>query len=102
MKNTTSSWLKLFKKNNIPSGPINDLNQVFNDEYTIERNMVRYINRGDKQSIPSVANPVNFSNYEVKYDRAPPSLGEHTEEILNECLGYTSDQIKELRDKEII
>lgn len=102
LKDTTSSWLKLFKKNNIPSGPINDLNQVFNDEYTIERNMVRYINRGDKQSIPSVANPVNFSNYEVKYDRAPPSLGEHTEEILYEYLGYTSDQIKELRDKEII
>jgi crotonobetainyl-CoA:carnitine CoA-transferase CaiB-like acyl-CoA transferase len=102
IKHTTQYWLQLFNKNNIPCGPINNLEQVFNDEYTIERDMVRHINRHDYQSIPSVANPVKFSNYNITYDKAPPSLGEHTNKILAENLSYTAEQIKELRDKEII
>ena len=102
IKHTTQYWLQLFNKNNIPCGPINNLEQVFNDEYTIERDMVRHINRHDYQSIPSVANPVKFSNYNITYDKAPPSLGEHTNKILTENLSYTAEQIKELRDKEII
>jgi len=49
-----------------------------------------------------VANPVEFMSTPVCYDRAPPLLGEHTEEVLREWLGYSAQRIDVLRDDAVI
>jgi crotonobetainyl-CoA:carnitine CoA-transferase CaiB-like acyl-CoA transferase len=47
--------------------------------------------------VPTVANPIDLSGTPVQYNQAPPLLGEHTDEVLREWLGYSAERIEELR-----
>jgi len=49
-----------------------------------------------------VSNPVDFTSTPVRYERAPPLLGEHTNEVLQDWLGYSDAQIEALRQSEVI
>jgi crotonobetainyl-CoA:carnitine CoA-transferase CaiB-like acyl-CoA transferase len=49
-----------------------------------------------------VANPIKFSATPIAHDRAPPLLGEHTEEVLRAVLGLETRQIEELRSSHAI
>ena len=66
------------------------------------RNIVRHSITSTNQKVPTVANPVTFSGYEIQYNRAPPMLSEHTNEILQDDLGYSDCDIEKLRAKNII
>ena len=52
--------------------------------------------------VPTVANPVELGGTPVQYERVPPVLGEHTEEVLHEWLGYSAERIDELRNDSAI
>ncbi len=92
-----SHWLGEMRSRNVPVGPINDIGQVFDSPYAKERRLVRELRNSSATMVPSVANPVDFSSTPVRYDKAPPLLGEHTEEVLKEWLGYPDEVIRELR-----
>jgi crotonobetainyl-CoA:carnitine CoA-transferase CaiB-like acyl-CoA transferase len=47
-------------------------------------------------TMPVTASPLRFSDTPVQYDRPPPLLGQHTQEILREVLGLTDEQIAAL------
>ncbi len=94
---TTAAWLGKLSDCGVPAGPINDLREVLTDAHAQERNLVRTLTDGAGDAVPTVANPVNFGNTPVSYRRAPPSLGEHTEEVLRDWLGYSADMIDTLR-----
>ena len=83
---SASYWLTLFEKQSIPCGPINDIAEVFNSEYAKEQNLVRYGKNKHNKEIPTVANPIRFSDYDTQYDNAAPALGEHTDLILKKLL----------------
>lgn len=102
LQQTTSHWLSMFASNGVPAGPINTIRDVFSEPYARERELVRQLVNSAGQDVPSVANPVDFSATEVSYRRAPPLLGEHTEEVLREWLGYSDEAIAELREKSAI
>ena len=93
----TAHWLGEFGHHGIPSGPINDIGQVLSDEFASERGLVRRAPNAAGDTVPLVANPVRFSETPVTRDRAPPLLGEHTDEVLGEWLGYSAEQIGALR-----
>jgi len=101
-KENTQYWLYLLKTKGIPCGPINNIHEVFEDSYTKERDILKHIITSAGDKIPTVANPVSFSNYDIHYDKAPPLLGEHTDEILREILDLSASDIDKLRDKNII
>ncbi|MEN0653776.1 MULTISPECIES: CaiB/BaiF CoA transferase family protein [Hyphobacterium] len=61
----------------IPAGPIHDVGEVFSDPQTVARGM-----RIDPEGVPGVRSPLKFSESGLKLDRASPSHGEHTDEIL--------------------
>ncbi len=98
----TADWLRVFRDKDIPAGPINDIGEVLDNAFAAERELVQTIENSRGIAIPSVANPVDFSATPVCYARPAPSLGEHTDEVLREWLGYPDELIAELRDNEAI
>jgi len=93
----SSTWLEKLGVRGVPVGPINTIEDVFGEDYALERNLVRRLSRTDVGDIPTVANPVRFSGTPVSYRFAPPRLGEHTTDILTSELGFTAEQVDALR-----
>jgi len=99
---TTDEWLVELAKAAVPAGPINSIDQVFSEPYAEEKGLVQQVRHLKAGNIPTVANPVSFSQDPVQYRLAPPMLGQHTEEILSTELGFTPGEIKDLRDDGVI
>lgn len=93
---TTAEWLEALAGCGVPAGPINDLQEVLSGDYARERRLIRQLVNCRGQEIPAVANPVVFGDTPVQYAQVPPSLGEHTDEVLREWLGYSDELIAEL------
>lgn len=99
---TTQEWLDAFSAGGVPAGPINDIGDVLSNAHARERELVRRIENGAGESVPVVSNPVDFRDTPVCYRRAPPLLGEHTDEVLQEWLGYSAEMIAVLRKEDAI
>ena len=99
---TTAHWLASLAECGVPCGPINDIGEVLGGEYALERNTVRKLRNAAGDEVPTVANPVNLEETPVAYDRAPPLLGEHTEEVLREWLGYSDQRLEALQESSAI
>lgn len=93
----TTDWLEILLSHGVPAGPVNDIEEVLTNSYAREKSLVRQIRNGNDVDVPSVANPVSFSDTPVCYEKAPPLLGEHTVEVLKERLGYSDAKINILR-----
>lgn len=101
-KEGTDAWLRKFKEANVPAGPVNDIEEVLTNEHAGERALVGSIRNSQGVDVPTVANPVDFAATPVDYERAPPLLGEHTDEVLRDWLGYSPDQIRQLRENGVV
>ena len=99
---TTKHWLQIFAGSGVPVGPINSIADVLSDQYAEERNLVRTMQHPVTDALPTVSNPVQFSNTSVSYRCAPPLLGQHSEEVLAEWLNYSKEQIEILASSEAI
>jgi crotonobetainyl-CoA:carnitine CoA-transferase CaiB-like acyl-CoA transferase len=84
---TTGEWVALMEGAGVPCGPINTLDKVFDDPQVQARGLRIEMPHPTAGSVPLVANPIRMSATPVAYDRAPPLLGEHTEEVLADWLG---------------
>jgi crotonobetainyl-CoA:carnitine CoA-transferase CaiB-like acyl-CoA transferase len=97
-------WLKELEAHNIGCGPINNLEQVFNDQQVIAREMVHKmrhsVNGGTTARL--LASPIKMSKTPVTYRHAPPLLGEHTVEVLSDILGLDDSEIEKLCDLGIL
>ena len=93
---STADWLEVFAGVGVPAGPINSVEDVFSEPYAAERALVQPVQHAVAGEVPTVANPVRFSSTPVGYRRAPPTLGEHTTDVLAEELGMNSDDIRKL------
>lgn len=67
----------------VPCGPVNTIDQVFEEPQAVQRGLVVEQTRGDLDGVvKTVASPIRLSRTPVVYDRPPPALGEHTDEVL--------------------
>jgi crotonobetainyl-CoA:carnitine CoA-transferase CaiB-like acyl-CoA transferase len=99
---TTEYWVDLLHDKAVPCGPIKNIKEVFEDEHVAARNLIRKTEHSTAGEIPIVASPINLSETPASYDRPPPLLGEHTDEVLKEHLGLDAEAISELRSKGIL
>jgi len=74
----------------VPCSPINTVPEVFAEPQVQHRKMLRKLPHPTAGEVPQVVSPLNFTNEPLAFDRAPPLLGEHTNEILRE-LGLPSN-----------
>ena len=96
-----SDWLAALEAARVPCGAINDLAEVFADPQVAERGMTVDVPHPLAGSVPLVASPMKLSATPVQYRRAPPLLGEHTDEVLRE-FGLTKEQCAALREQGVI
>lgn len=99
---TAKEWVDMLNDAGVPIGPLYDMKQVFEDEQVLHRKVLRQLHHPQLGDLPSLSNPLNFSETPVEYNRPPPLKGEHTDEILREVLGFDDDKIRELREKGVV
>ena len=85
-------------KAGVPCGPIHTIDQVLNHPQVLAREMMIEIEHPNIPNLKVPGFPVKLSETPSAVRHAPPLLGEHTNEVLTE-LGYTSDQIENLKNK---
>jgi len=95
------SWLSLLEAAKVPCGPINDLTDVFADPQVLARAMTTRVEHPLSGSLELVASPIKLSATPVKIERAPPLLGQHTDEVLQD-LGLSTDDRVRLRAAGVI
>jgi glutaryl-CoA transferase len=99
---TTRQWLEALEPAGVPVGPINNLAQVFEDPQVRARGMKVEAPHPLAGKVPMVASPMKLSATPVEHRTAPPTLGQHTDEILTALLGFTEQQIALLREQGVV
>ena len=101
-----ADWLAALEAAKVPCGAINNLAEVFADPQIQARGMVTHWQHPLKSDVPLVASPLQLSATPVRLPGngglAPPLLGEHTDEVLREILGYSGEKLLELKTAGII
>ncbi|WP_404385230.1 CaiB/BaiF CoA transferase family protein [Caenispirillum salinarum] len=98
---SSGDWLNALEAEGVPCGPINTLDQVFADPQVVHRGMKVSVPHPLAGHVDLVASPMRFSGTPVDYDRAPPTLGQDTDAVL-EALGVDEARRSDLREKGII
>lgn len=100
--NTTTFWLQQLEEKRIPCAPVNSFEQALNDPQVLYRNMVVDVAHPNGKTTKAPGNPIKLSRtYEDSFTPAP-LIGEHTEEVLSEIMGYDSDKIGALKVEGVI
>ncbi len=92
-------WLEAIHKAGVPAGPINTLDRVLSDPQVLSRDMVVEADGPGKEKIKIIGNPLKMEKTPVHTFSRPPRLGEHTQEILTNLLGYSREKIECLKQK---
>lgn len=95
-------WLDLLLENGLMCAPINNIGEAFNDPHIKSRGMVVQVEHSRAGVIPLVANPIRFSKTPIQDFKAPPTLGQHTQEVLSELIHVSEANLEALRTKGIV
>ena len=79
---SAASWVDVLRRDGIPCGVVHDVAEAFAYARAVDLDPVATLTRRDGIQVDTVANPLRMSSTPIRYDLAPPSLGEHTGEIL--------------------
>jgi len=98
----TAAWIGKLKAAGVPCGRINSVRQAFDDPQTAARRMVETVAHPTLGALKLVGTPFKFSATPTSVRCAPPTLGQHTDEILRNELGYDEGKIVALRAEKVI
>ncbi len=103
-RKSTAEWIDGLAQVGVPCSPVNTIDQVFEDPQVQARGMrieMPHPTAGEG-TVPLIANPLKMSATPPQYKNAPPVLGQHTDEVLQDVLGMTGDEISRLSDDGVI
>jgi len=97
-------WIDGLESVTVPCGPVNDIPEVFADPQVQHRGMQIEMPHPQSGSgaVNLIGNPIKLSKTPVSYRNAPPYLGQHTNEVLNELLELNSDEAAALKTAGVI
>jgi crotonobetainyl-CoA:carnitine CoA-transferase CaiB-like acyl-CoA transferase len=99
---TKADWLQALEAAKVPCGAINNLAEVFADPHIRARDMVNTWEHPVAGAVELVASPMKLSVTPVRQDITPPTLGQHTDEVLRDVLRLDTAAIEALRNQHII
>jgi succinate--hydroxymethylglutarate CoA-transferase len=101
-RGATDAWIARLQAAGVPCGRINSVAQAFNDPHTAARRMVETVEHPTLGALKLPGTPFKFNDTPTSVRRAPPTLGQHTDEILRNELGYDDRKIAALRAEKVI
>ena len=101
VKRTTRDWVESLEAAGVPNGPINNIAQVFEEPQVKARNIKIELDHPIAGKMPLVASPMRFSGTPIEHTMAPPTLGQHTEDVLR-SLGKSESELARLRADGIV
>jgi crotonobetainyl-CoA:carnitine CoA-transferase CaiB-like acyl-CoA transferase len=101
-RRTTAEWIAALETAGVPCGPINTLEDVFNDPQIQARQMKITMPHAAGADLSLVANPVRLSATPTSYRLAPPLLSADTEAVLCERLGLTPADVEALKQQGLV
>ena len=101
MKNR-DEWLKAFKPYGLVFSPMNNILELTEDPQVLENDYVTEFDHPVFGPTKTVGFPIGLSETPCSIRREAPELGQHTEEILTEVLGYSWDDVTKLKDEGVI
>jgi len=94
-------WVQLLNQVGVPTGPIYDMSEVFNDPQVISQNMVAEVQHPKMGKLKLVNQALKLSRTPAQVTSATPELGEHTEQILKD-LDYSPEEIQKFIDQKVV
>jgi succinate--hydroxymethylglutarate CoA-transferase len=99
---TADEWIKVLLAVGVPCSRINTVQEALADPQTAATGMLIDQQHPTAGLFRSLGIPMTFSATPLAVRLPPPALGEHTDEVLAELLGFHSDDIKKLRDAAVV
>lgn len=96
------AWMDLCEAIGIPSAPINNLQGVFDDPQVTARGMRSVVDHPTAGRVPLVGSPLCIPTSPARVFRAPPTLGQHTTEVLVDVLGYKPEEVRAWREAGVV
>jgi succinate--hydroxymethylglutarate CoA-transferase len=96
------AWLDKLKAVGVPSGRINSVADALDDPHTAARDMIETVEHSTIGALKMLGIPFKFSDTACSVRRAPPTLGQHNDEILKGELGLDEKAIADLRQAKVI
>jgi crotonobetainyl-CoA:carnitine CoA-transferase CaiB-like acyl-CoA transferase len=96
------AWLEKLKAVGVPCGRINSVADALDDPHTVARDMIETVEHSTIGALKMLGIPFKFSDTACSVRRAPPTLGQHSDEILAGDLGLDAKAIAELRQAKVI
>ena len=99
---TVDEWLEAIDGAGIPCGPINKIDRVMKDPQVLAREMIVEVDHpvAGKFKMPGI--PIKLSETPGEIESPSPLLGQHTEEILNELLGLSKEDVAKLKEEGVL
>ena len=99
---TRENWLHRLQEAGLPAGAIRTISENLTSRDVADRNLVAHVPHPTAETVELVNSPVNFSATPVATPVVPPLLGQHTDEVLQDVLGYDQTQLDQLRQHQAI
>lgn len=99
---TVDEWIAALDNAGIPCGPINTIDRVMNNEQIIARDMIVETDHPTAGKVKMAGVPIKMSETPGTIERPAPLLGQHTEEILSEVLGISSEEVARLKAQNVL
>jgi len=102
-RKTSQEWLEGLAELGVPAGAVNNLAEVFHDPQVLARSMKVSMPYPDspKGEVDLIGNPIKLSETPVTYRHTPPTMGQHTDEVLAE-IGLSAEEVAALKNKGIV
>lgn len=98
----SQQWLDELEAVSVPCGPINTIDQVFDNAQVKAREMQVEVDHPFAERTPLVANPIKYSKTPIQKPQAPPLLGANLQEVLTEVLDYSAEKIAGLHANGVV